>query len=108
MRLIACTFRPPWNHQPATTFTSGDLPEFEGVGSVSTPAEDYRQRAAECLRLSRRIEDLDVRAIYVTLAQSWIALAVQVEGRRGHDPPMILGDMTDGGVGITTDPRRPG
>jgi hypothetical protein len=47
---------------------------------VSTPAE-YREQAAECLRLSSAANDPGAKADYVTLAQAWIALASLVEGR---------------------------
>jgi hypothetical protein len=47
---------------------------------VSKPAE-YREHAAECLRLSGAARDSDAKAHYVTLAQAWAALATVVENR---------------------------
>jgi len=61
---------------------------------VSTPAE-YRQRAAECLRLSATTNDPEVRTILVTLAQSWVALAGQVEGRLSGMAEAVSGLATD-------------
>ena len=45
---------------------------------------EYRERAAECLSLSRRTDDPVVKALYLKLAQSWVTLADQVEARARH------------------------
>ena len=60
-------------------FRDGVRPLGEEGSSVSTPAE-YRQHAAECLRLSGETNDPEAKTNYVSLAQAWVALAGQVEG----------------------------
>ena len=42
---------------------------------------EYRDLAAECLRLSRGTDNPAIRAFYVTLAQAWATLADQAEAR---------------------------
>jgi len=49
-------------------------------GSVSTPIE-YREHAAECLRLSSAARDPGAKAHYVMLAQAWTDLAATVENQ---------------------------
>ena len=45
---------------------------------MSTPAE-YREHAAECLRLSSGAGDPGAKAQYLLLAQAWIGLASMIE-----------------------------
>ena len=40
-------------------------------------ADDYRRRAAECLRLARTASDKTNRALLLEMAETWIALADQ-------------------------------
>ena len=45
---------------------------------MSTPAE-YREHAAECLRLGSAASDPDAKAHYVAIAQAWMSLASIIE-----------------------------
>ena len=55
---------------------------------------EYRERAAECLSLSRRTDDPVVKALYLKLAQSWVTLAAQVQAR-ALDAPLTGEDAAD-------------
>jgi len=66
---------------------------------VRTTFVEYRERAAECLRLSRRTDNPAVKAVYVTLAQAWATLAEQVEPRAFDTPGAPL--MDDAAAGET-------
>jgi len=51
---------------------------------LSGPAE-YRQSAAECLRLARETDQSATKALYLQMAQAWIKLADDIETRRADD-----------------------
>jgi hypothetical protein len=63
------------------------------VSILSGPAE-YRQSAAECLRLAQQTDDSGSKALYFQMAQAWIKLADDIETRPADDavsttPPEI-------------------
>jgi len=74
---------------------------------VRTTFVEYRERAAECLRLSRRTDNPAIKAVYVTLAQGWATLAEQVEPRALDAPGAPLtGNAAAGETARTS--ARPG
>ena len=50
-----------------------------GGGKEMGSAADYRQNAAECLRLARSARSVEHRNILAEMAQTWVALAEQAE-----------------------------
>jgi hypothetical protein len=44
-------------------------------------AEDYRRNAAECARIAARTKDPDAKALLLKMADSWLALARDLEQR---------------------------
>jgi hypothetical protein len=64
---------------------------------VRTISIEYRERAAECLSLSRRTDDPAIKAVYLKLAQSWVTLASQVEARPSVDLT-LMGDDAAGEI----------
>ncbi len=47
---------------------------------------DYRKFAEECRHLVRRVEDKEHKAILEQMAEVWLRLAVEAEGRRSEKP----------------------
>jgi hypothetical protein len=47
-------------------------------------AEHFRLRAAECLALSRRIRDLELKRLSQELARQWFELAERAEKSSRH------------------------
>jgi len=54
------------------------------VSILSGPAE-YRQSAAECLRLALETDESPTKVLYLQMAQAWIKLADDIETRRADD-----------------------
>jgi len=52
---------------------------------MGTP-QDHRRSAEECLAMARAAEDHKDKALWLTLAQSWVGLAEHV-ARSGRVPP---------------------
>jgi hypothetical protein len=56
---------------------------------VPASAEEFRNRADECYRLSVRLKDPEHRSFALFLATAWLALAQQVEQKQaGPDGTM--------------------
>ncbi len=66
------------------------LAAYGTVSILSGPAE-YRQSAAECLRLARRTDDSGTKALYLQMAQAWIKLADDLETRPARDALVFQG-----------------
>jgi hypothetical protein len=45
---------------------------------VATRAEEFKAKAAECLRLSQEFDDPAAKAMLLVMAQRWLELAEQV------------------------------
>jgi hypothetical protein len=43
------------------------------------PADQYKRRAAECVRIAERTEDPDSKATLLQMAQTWLRLAEKAE-----------------------------
>jgi hypothetical protein len=43
-------------------------------------ADEYRQRAVECLRLARAPKEIANRVVLLEMAQTWIKLALRLRG----------------------------
>jgi len=56
---------------------------------VSASAEEFRNRADECYRLSVRLKDPEHRSFALFLATAWLALAQQVEQRQAASDATI-------------------
>jgi hypothetical protein len=56
--------------------------------------EEYRDWAAECLRLAQAEADLAMRLRFLTMAQRWLDLA-EGYGPEGDDTAALLGESTD-------------
>jgi hypothetical protein len=66
--------------------------------------DDYRQRAAECLRLANEASNPTHRASLLEMAQAWLLLHDQAERNRQTDityetPPTRALDLDDGHTG---------
>jgi hypothetical protein len=48
-------------------------------GSIMGTTIDHRRCAEECVAMARRAEDGQDKALWLTLAQSWVRLAEHVE-----------------------------
>lgn len=48
---------------------------------MSSKAEVYRERAAECERMAETATDQQTRKTYLNLAKTWLNLAAQLEDR---------------------------
>jgi hypothetical protein len=46
-------------------------------------AEEYRNCAAQCLRLAKTAADIDDRTLLLTMAERWLELAERVEDAPG-------------------------
>jgi hypothetical protein len=47
------------------------------AGDVMTKVEEYRARASECELRSREVHDLEVKQLFLELAQQWRHMAAQ-------------------------------
>jgi hypothetical protein len=54
-----------------------------GGNSLST-ADEYRERAVECLRLARATKDEASKIVLLEMAQVWIKLALKLRGEEGN------------------------
>jgi hypothetical protein len=45
------------------------------------PAEQYKRRAAECVRMAERTDNPDDKALLLQMAQTWMRLAERAEDR---------------------------
>ena len=52
---------------------------------MNNKADEYRQNAANCLRMAERTADLGARATLLDMAQSWRILAEQAERNSATD-----------------------
>ena len=64
-----------------------------GDGVMGTP-QDHRKRAEQCVAMARAADDHNDKALWLTLAQSWIRLAEHVA--RGRQPQSV----TNGGEDV--------
>ena len=48
------------------------------MGTVTGTTQDHRHQAEECVAMARRASDETGRALWLTLAQSWVRLAEDV------------------------------
>lgn len=44
-------------------------------------ADEYKRRAAECIRMAEKIESRDDKAMLLQMAQTWLRLAEKAEDR---------------------------
>jgi hypothetical protein len=49
-------------------------------------AEDYRRNASECVRLAQNAQNPADKALLLKMAETWLRLAEQAEGRESKDP----------------------
>ena len=47
-------------------------------------ADQYKRRAAECVRMAERTDDAQDRALLMQMAQTWMRLAEKAEDRSGE------------------------
>ena len=45
-------------------------------------ADQYKRRAAECVRMAERADNADDKALLLQMAQMWLRLAEKAEDRR--------------------------
>jgi hypothetical protein len=57
------------------------------VGLVAVTAEEYQQRAADCLRVAQQMTNPANKALLLEMAQAWARLAEQAQthGKQGID-----------------------
>jgi hypothetical protein len=75
---------------------------------MSTPAE-YKDHAAECVQAAGKAESNTHKALFLMMAEAWIKLADQVEGRspeRAEDTS-ALNDALDAATRDAVPPARP-
>ena len=48
--------------------------------------QDYRKQAEECIAMAFQSTDNTDKALWITLAQSWVRLALQAETRLAPEP----------------------
>ena len=58
---------------------------------MGTP-QDHRKRAEECVAMAQAAQDRKDKALWLTLAQSWVRLAEQVARARGSQGDAANGD----------------
>jgi hypothetical protein len=51
-----------------------------GIGSMGL-SDQYKRRAAECVRMAERTENADDKALLLQMAQTWMRLAEKAEDR---------------------------
>jgi hypothetical protein len=51
-----------------------------GIGLMGL-ADQYKRRAAECVRMSERTDNADDKALLLQMAQTWMRLAEKAEDR---------------------------
>jgi len=54
-----------------------------GIGFMAL-ADQYKRRAAECVRMAERSENADDKAMLLQMAQTWMRLAEKAEDRSGE------------------------
>jgi hypothetical protein len=47
-------------------------------------ADQYKRRAAECVRMAERTDNADDKALLLQMAQTWMRLAEKAEDRRDN------------------------
>jgi hypothetical protein len=57
-----------------------------GETAACRPAEDYRRNASECVRLAQNAQNPADKALLLKMAETWLRLAEQAEGRESKDP----------------------
>ena len=50
-------------------------------GGLKEQDQDYREEAAECLSLARRLEQPNSKALFLQMAQAWLALGEVIKTR---------------------------
>jgi hypothetical protein len=64
-----------------------ETPGAKGRGNRGMPsAEDYRRNASECVRLAQNAQNPADKALLLKMAETWLRLAEQAEGRESKDP----------------------
>jgi hypothetical protein len=48
--------------------------------------DDYRRHASECVRLAQNSQNPADKALLLKMAETWLRLAEQAEGRESKDP----------------------
>jgi putative IMPACT (imprinted ancient) family translation regulator len=51
-----------------------------GIGCMGL-SDQYKQRAAECVRMAERTDNADDKALLLQMAQTWMRLAEKAEDR---------------------------
>ena len=73
--------REPVRHQGIET------PGAKGRGNRGMPsADDYRRHATECVRLAQNAQNPADKALLLKMAETWLRLAEQAEGRESKKP----------------------
>ena len=49
-------------------------------------ADDYRRHATECVRLAQNAQNPADKALLLKMAETWLRLAEQAEGRESENP----------------------
>jgi hypothetical protein len=50
-----------------------------------TRAEEYRQYAAQCIRVAQQIQNPNDKAMLLDMAQKWLGLAAKIESEIGGE-----------------------
>jgi hypothetical protein len=64
-----------------------ETPGAKGRGNRGMPsADDYRRHASECVRLAQNAQNPADKALLLKMAETWLRLAEQAEGRESKKP----------------------
>jgi hypothetical protein len=64
-----------------------EAPGAKGRGNRGMPsADDYRRHAIECVRLAQNAQNPADKALLLKMAETWLRLAEQAEGRESKKP----------------------
>ena len=70
--------------RPIAGICSGTVHSVEQLFCMETAAK-YRKFAEECRRLARQIEGKEHKAFLERMAEEWLRLAAEAQGRRAHE-----------------------
>jgi hypothetical protein len=84
-----------WNHpRPASFLTPGLRHIFGSMTPNPNDQEEYRNWAAECLRLAQAESDMAMRLRFLTMAQRWLDLS-EGDGPQGDETAALPGASAD-------------
>jgi hypothetical protein len=55
------------------------------LGGIMTRGEEYRQYAAECIRVAQQIQNSNDKTMLLDMAQKWRALAAKADSEDGRE-----------------------